>query len=331
MDQTYNRLKFGHDGVYITVLKSKKAPRVPSTAQFLSFFFCFGYMSTMECGPVAVTEGFSFRYDTCIRWIKLKTLGRGSYGVVHLVKIIETVPRVFAVKRSPPPCSSLWKEYRILQQFRGCPNIVQCFDMLTIIESEVPKYNLFLDYAPGGDLLNLIKKYGGKILVYPSDQPDSLSTLKIADFGLAKEPEETDGPRTSPYEPTFRGTALYMSPESVKDGNITAVLDIWSLGCVVVEMMTGNPPLGSVTTYEKLAMKIASTDYIPDIPQDMSNLGKDFLMKCFAKDPRNRWTAAMLRSHPFTYLDSTYFTTKTSFLQVPSGEASNPWGIQPVI
>ncbi|XP_017979753.1 PREDICTED: mitogen-activated protein kinase kinase kinase 3 [Theobroma cacao] len=248
---------------------------------------------------------------------------------------------------------------------RGCPNIVQCFDMLTIIESEVPNYNLFLDYAPGGDLLNLIKKYGGKIpeshvksytrmlleglrdvhkrgyvhcdlkpgniLVHPSDQPDSLSTLRIADFGLAKEPEETDGPRTCPHQLTFRGTARYMSPESVKDGNITAALDIWSLGCVVVEMMTGNPPWESVTTNRELAMKIALTDYIPDIPQDMSNLGKDFLMKCFAKDPRNRWTAAMLRSHPFIYLDSTFFAAKISFLQVPSGEASNPWGIQPVV
>ena len=38
---------------------------------------------------------------------------------------------------------------------------------------------------------------------------------------------------------SFSGTAVYMPPESVTDGKISAALDIWSLGCIVVEMMTG--------------------------------------------------------------------------------------------
>ncbi|KAK6270079.1 hypothetical protein POUND7_007184 [Theobroma cacao] len=147
----------------------------------------------------------------------------------------------------------------------------------------------------------------GNILVYPSDQPYSLSTLKIADFGLAKEPGDSDEPTTRPPGLAFRGTARYMSPESVRDGKITAAMDIWSLGCVIVEMMTGNPPWESVRTYEDLATKIALTDYIPNLPQDMSALGKNFLLRCFAKDPRDRWTAAGLKNHPYIHLKSAYF------------------------
>ncbi|EOY13202.1 Mitogen-activated protein kinase kinase kinase 21, putative [Theobroma cacao] len=291
--------------MHITVLKSKKALR--EFLQLCFFSFCFGWLAFMASSPVAVTEGFSFKYGTCIQWSKLKNLGIGSFGVVNLVKIISPVSCVSAVKHSSPSSrSSLCKEHRILQHFRGCPNIVQCFDLLTT-ESEEPSYNLLLDYAPGGNLLNLIKNYGGNILVYPSDQPYSLSTLKIADFGLAKEPGDSDEPTTRPPGLAFRGTARYMSPESVRDGKITAAMDIWSLGCVIVEMMTGNPPWESVRTYEDLATKIALTDYIPNLPQDMSALGKNFLLRCFAKDPRDRWTAAGLKNHPYIHLKSAYF------------------------
>ncbi|KAF2309352.1 hypothetical protein GH714_001699 [Hevea brasiliensis] len=134
-------------------------------------------------------------------------------------------------------------------------------------------YNLLLEYAPGGSLADLINKYGGKIpecdvrrytrmilkglssihnngyvhcdlkpaniLVFPSDQQDF--QLKIADFGLAKEPDE-DNSRKFFYQYTFRGTPLYMSPESVKHAEISPALDIWSLGCIVIEMITGKPP-----------------------------------------------------------------------------------------
>ncbi|KAE9466830.1 hypothetical protein C3L33_01249, partial [Rhododendron williamsianum] len=49
----------------------------------------------------------------------------------------------------------------------------------------------------------------------------------------------------------------------------------------------------------KLLMRIGVGDQIPDIPGNISAEGKDFLEKCFVRDPAKRWTAEMLLNHPF--------------------------------
>ncbi|XVF16776.1 hypothetical protein REPUB_Repub10bG0061400 [Reevesia pubescens] len=322
----------------------------------------------MESGSVVVTKGVSFRYDLTLEWIKLKSLGKGSFGVVDLVKIVDPIYCILAVKHSPSASLSLLKEYRILHRFLGCPNIVQLYgDMLSLEYGGVLCYNLFLEYAAGGSLLNLIQYYGGKIpesdvrcytrmileglcdihekgcvhcdlkpaniLVFPSDQYGSLSTPKIADFGLAKEPgEERDNvPKTTVPRLSFRGTERYMSPESVKDGKITASLDIWSLGCIVVEMMTGKPPWDSIRNLKDLALEIAFTSDSPNIPEDISKAGKDFLMKCFAKNPCERWTADRLLGHPFLFPDWTLWAPQRSFLQDALAESYHRLVRQPTI
>ncbi|XVF74361.1 hypothetical protein PTKIN_Ptkin13bG0104500 [Pterospermum kingtungense] len=285
-----------------------------------------------------IITGASSSSAQTLQWIKLETLGEGAFAVVDLVQVIKPVTRILAVKSSPSLSPSLDKEYRILRQFLGCPNIVQCYGHISSLEYEVEYHNLFLDYAPDGDLLDLmIYKYGGKIpesdvisytrmileglcrihekgyvhcdvkpeniLVYPSHQPGSLPTLKIADFGAAKEPGETDhAPDQATTTPSpFRATPDFMSPESVEKGEITASLDIWSLGCTVVKMMSGKQPWESAKSLEDLTMKIGFSKETPNIPQDMSKAGKDFLMRCFARDPHQRWTAHRLITHPFLF------------------------------
>ncbi|XWS14493.1 hypothetical protein CRYUN_Cryun35bG0014000 [Craigia yunnanensis] len=88
----------------------------------------------------------------------------------------------------------------------------------------------------------------------------------------------------------FRGTAVYMSPESVI-GEISGALDVWSLGCIIVEMISGKLPWN----YRN---KIFSGES-PKIIENMSSSGKDFLAMCFARDPNKRSTANMLLNHPF--------------------------------
>ncbi|XVE85498.1 hypothetical protein DITRI_Ditri17bG0095600 [Diplodiscus trichospermus] len=283
----------------------------------------------MESVPQVIT-GVPFKSGLPLEWIRIKSLGQGGYGFVDLAKVIKPLPRLLAVKSSPSPSPSLQREYRVLRAFLGCQNIVQCYEQTFSVEYEVEYHNLFLEYAAGGSLLNLINNYGGKIpesdvkcytkiilqglcdvhgrgyvhcdikpaniLVYPSCQPGFLCSLKIADFGTAKEPGERDVPPAR----RFRGTAHYMSPESVEHGEISAALDIWSLGCVVAEMMSGVIPWESAEDPEDLAKKIISSRDAPvDIPQDISMAGKDFLKRCFAKDPHERWSAEKLKTHPF--------------------------------
>ncbi|KAK8499422.1 hypothetical protein V6N13_010548 [Hibiscus sabdariffa] len=195
-----------------------------------------------------VVKGMSFRTGQLTEWVKWKSLGSGGFGYVYLATVTKPVPRLVAVKYSSSPSPSLQKEYRVLRRFLDCPNIVQCYGEVITIEGGVTNHNLLLEYADRGNLLSLIKKYGGKIpeshvrhytkliveglcvihekgyvhcdikpqniLVYCSNQSGCLSSLKIADFGLAKEPGERDVDAiVSPYH---RGTFNYMSPEAAR-------------------------------------------------------------------------------------------------------------------
>ncbi|PON61637.1 Serine/threonine protein kinase [Trema orientale] len=159
--------------------------------------------------------------------------------------------------------------------------------------------------------------------------------LKIADFGLAKEPGEVI-PRDVYMLNNFRGTPIYMSPESVH-GEIEAALDIWSLGCIVVHMCTGNPAWDVPTDYRNsrdLMLMLAFSDKTPRIPTFVSDDCKDFLRRCFARDPRRRWSAKMLLDHPFVRRESSVLvrhstTTSTSTTTATTDPAaallSSPW------
>ena len=131
--------------------------------------------------------------------------------------------------------------------------------------------------------------------------------VKIADFGLAKKV----GQKLDRIE--VRGTPLFMAPESVNENEYDSPCDIWALGCAVLEMITGKPAWNckADANIAALLIKIGVSDELPEIPQDLSKEGKDFLSKCFVKDPTRRWTADMLLDHP-------YRTTKNQEKHFPS-------------
>jgi serine/threonine protein kinase len=268
-----------------------------------------------------------------MEWIKIKELGRGSYGKVHLAVCTNSYPSfgLIAVKSAILEHSfSLLKEAKILKRFVDCSEIVRCFGVdLSVDQRGQRFYNLLLEYASGGDLHDLMEKSGGKlqegdvqkytrmilkglhcihergyvhcdlkpenILVFYS--PNGASYVKITDFGLSKIPGDKNELITR--KSVFRGTPIYMSPESVVVGEIQGGLDIWSLGCIVVEMITGNRPWEFMEDTEMKALMLQIAMETPKIPENMSEIGKDFLRRCFARDPRKRWTAEMLLRHPF--------------------------------
>ncbi|XP_014515285.1 mitogen-activated protein kinase kinase kinase 17-like [Vigna radiata var. radiata] len=96
----------------------------------------------------------------------------------------------------------------------------------------------------------------------------------------------------------FRGTPYYMSPESVRGFKETP-LDIWSLGCIVIEMSTGLREWWNIESTNQLLCKLAFSEEVPKIPDKLSYDCKDFLRKCLMNDPQQRWTAKMLLNHPF--------------------------------
>lgn len=102
---------------------------------------------------------------------------------------------------------------------------------------------------------------------------------------------------------TMTGTPMYMSPEVIRgDGPATrfsGAADIWSLGCVVLEMATGRRPWSTLDNEWAIMYNIAQGNP-PQFPAEdqLSEMGIDFLNKCFQRDPAKRSTAAELLQHP---------------------------------
>jgi mitogen-activated protein kinase kinase kinase 4 len=127
--------------------------------------------------------------------------------------------------------------------------------------------------------------------------------LKLGDFGCCV---KLKNHTTMPGElSAFVGTPAYMAPEvftkTVMGGHGRAA-DIWSVGCVVVEMVTGKRPWHELENNYQIMFKVGMGE-TPDIPETLSDEGQDFLTGCFQIDPRQRSTASDLLGHPFTKVD----------------------------
>ena len=153
---------------------------------------------------------------------------------------------------------------------------------------------------------------GANILV------DTGSGVKLADFGASKRIEglATMGaagggagasgasgggaPGAGGACNSIRGTPYWMAPEVIKGAGHGRAADVWSVGCTVVEMLSGRPPWSDAYAAPMAAMfHIASSKDPPPLPEGLSAQARDFLMRCFQRAPRERATAEELLRHPF--------------------------------
>jgi serine/threonine protein kinase len=122
------------------------------------------------------------------------------------------------------------------------------------------------------------------ILLVPDMTSHADFVAKIADFGLTKRAQDM-------Y--SRQGTAIYWPPETVLSNIQGKPSDIWALGCVVLEMLTGN--LWPCKTSEDLSSWVSN----PIIPSHLSKEAKDFLSKCLDINASTRFTAERLLTHSF--------------------------------
>lgn len=96
---------------------------------------------------------------------------------------------------------------------------------------------------------------------------------------------------------SMTGTPMYMSPEVIKGSNEgrQGAIDVWSLGCVILEMSTGRRPWASLDNEWAIMYNIAQGNP-PQLPSkdQLSPEGIEFLKRCFEKDPRRRASATEL-------------------------------------
>ena len=119
-------------------------------------------------------------------------------------------------------------------------------------------------------------------------------TCKLTDFGGAKMVKEEVSVLT-----TMQGTPNWMAPEIIKGLGGSRFSDIWSVGCSVLEMYQGFPPYSDKKEAFGVFNCICKKKELPDIPEDMPDLMKDFVKKCLQFEPNKRLNVYELKKHPF--------------------------------
>lgn len=257
------------------------------------------------------------------RWKKGKLIGHGTFGHVYLgfnsdsgeMCAMKEVTLFMDDAKSKESAKQLGQEISLLSRLRHL-NIVQYLGCDMIDD----KLYIYLEYVSGGSIHKLLQVYGqfgeqvirsythqilsglaylhakntvhrdikgANILVDPSGR------VKLADFGMAKHITGQSCPLS------FKGSPYWMAPEVIKNANgCNLAVDIWSLGCTVLEMATSKPPWSQ---YEGIAamFKIGNSKELPAIPDHLSDECKDFIRQCLQRDPAKRPTAAVLLQHSF--------------------------------
>ena len=253
----------------------------------------------------------------------ISMLGNGSFGKVRLYRDKNFKELLFAIKTlkkegiSPYQFNLLKREVDILSNMDH-PNIVKYFgifedDLFIHIVMEYLKgqdlskiislknYNDFSENQMGIIIQQLLKALSfihSKKIIHRDIKPENilfsdkknLYTLKLIDFGLAA---------NSDQEIKTVGTPSYMSPEMI-DGNVTYVSDIWSVGVIVYQMITGDLPFkddDNKTLYEKIKNGNYDTEILNE--KDCSEEVKDFINKALQKDIKNRLTVDEALNHPW--------------------------------
>jgi mitogen-activated protein kinase kinase kinase len=132
----------------------------------------------------------------------------------------------------------------------------------TLVKNFVRQILEGLNYLHERDIIHRDIK-GANILV------DNKGGIKISDFGISKKVEDSTynfKPILSPYSdvvidlltgnrvhrPSLQGSVFWMAPEVVKQSGHTRKADIWSVGCLVVEMLTGEHPWAQLTQMQAI-------------------------------------------------------------------------------
>lgn len=222
---------------------------------------------------------------------------------------------------------ALKREIDLLRELKHA-NIVQYLGS----NSDDTHLNIFLEYVAGGSVATMLVNYGslpeplisnfvrqilhGLAYLHSKDiihrdikganiLVDNHGSVKISDFGISKRVESTL--RTSVVHPkgragqrvSLQGSVFWMAPEVVKQTAYTRKADIWSLGCLIVEMMTGSHPHPNCTQLQAIFKIGGSGEARPDIPATASKEVRIFLERTFEIEHEKRPTADDLLTFAF--------------------------------
>jgi eukaryotic-like serine/threonine-protein kinase len=256
-----------------------------------------------------------------------RVLGVGGMGVVvaaHHVQLDEKVAIKFllpAMLRNQEVVGRFAREARAAVKIKS-EHVARVSDVGTL-ENGAPY--MVMEFLEGGDLAAWLQERGplpieqavdfvvqacvavadahGIGIVHRDLKPanlfcarrsDGQLIIKVLDFGISKL-TELGGAKpgmAATKTAAVMGSPLYMSPEQMQSAkDVDATTDIWALGIILYELLTGNPPfLGE--SFAEIAIKVATASFVPvrsyrpDVPVGLEAV----IIKCLEKDKRRRYT-----------------------------------------
>ncbi|WP_368504025.1 Stk1 family PASTA domain-containing Ser/Thr kinase [Alkalihalophilus sp. As8PL] len=248
------------------------------------------------------------------RYQILETIGGG--GMANVYKALDVIlDRHVAVKVLQPQFS---EDEQFIKRFRreaqaatslNHPNVVNIFD----VGEEGNTYYIVMEYVEGLTLKELIQQQGtlqvdqvldllkqmmaaiahahANQIIHRDIKPHNIlvgrdGVAKVTDFGIARAISSA----TITHTNSVMGSVHYLSPEQARGGHITYRSDIYSLGIVLFEMVTGTLPFKGDTAVS-IAIKHLQNEVpsakalVPDLPQSIENV----IRKATIKDPQKRY------------------------------------------
>ncbi|UCZ51782.1 Stk1 family PASTA domain-containing Ser/Thr kinase [Bacillus shivajii] len=280
------------------------------------------------------------------RYQIVKPVGGGGMADVYLAHDI-ILDREVAVKVLKAQFS---KDDEFIRRFRreaqaatslAHPNVVNIYD----VGEEKDLYYIVMEYIDGLTLKDYIQQKGKldvheavsymeqmvsaidhaheNRIIHRDLKPHNIliskdGQAKITDFGIARAISEA----TITHTNSVLGSVHYLSPEQARGGNVTYQSDIYSLGVVMYEMLTGEVPFQGDTAVS-VAIKHLQTplpylrDMDPNIPQSVENV----VLKATAKDPSDRFlSAGELLTDLHTVLSPERVNEKRYYIPTPNDE-----------
>ena len=258
-------------------------------------------------------------------------LGAGGMGEVYLALDTE-LNRTVAIKTLPDELASNEHRLRRFIQEAQAASALNHPHILTIHEIGKTNSTRFMatEFIDGDTLKQWIRSGSRKLneileiaiqttsalaaahaagIIHRDIKPENIMVrrdgyVKVVDFGLAKlsEPSSTasasdsDAPTralVNTREGVVMGTASYMSPEQAKGIDLDARTDLWSLGVVLYEMISGRGPFEGDTAADLISVilqkdPVPLTRYVPDVPSELERI----VTKALTKDREERYQTA---------------------------------------
>eukprot|EP00072_Mus_musculus_P046040 XP_006521175.1 PREDICTED: mitogen-activated protein kinase 15 isoform X11 [Mus musculus] len=238
------------------------------------------------------------------RYLIKRRLGKGAYGIVWKAMDRRTgevvaIKKIFDAFRDQIDAQRTFREIMLLKEFGGHPNIIRLLDVIpakndrdiylvfesmdTDLNAVIQKGRLLKDIHKRCIFYQLLRAtkfiHSGRV-IHRDQKPanvllDSACRVKLCDFGLARSlgdlPEGPGGQALTEYV----ATRWYRAPEVLLSSRwYTPGVDMWSLGCILGEMLRGQPLFPGTSTFHQLEL-ILKTIPLPSM-EELQDLGSDY-------------------------------------------------------